>query len=39
MNQRVYPYVTAGQGTAKEVLDALAADWNATFKKYNRQQQ
>jgi multiple sugar transport system substrate-binding protein len=36
MNQRVYPYVTAGEGTAKEALDALAADWNATFKKYNR---
>ena len=26
----------ADQGTAKETLDALAADWNATFKKYNR---
>jgi len=38
MNQRVYPYVTAGEGTAKEVLDNLAADWNATFKKYNRVQ-
>jgi multiple sugar transport system substrate-binding protein len=25
-----------GQGTAKETLDALAADWNATFKKYGR---
>jgi multiple sugar transport system substrate-binding protein len=39
MNQRVYPYVTAGEGTAKEVLDNLAADWNATFKKYNRVQE
>ena len=39
MNQRVYPYITGDQGTAKEVLDALAADWNATFKKYNRVQQ
>ena len=38
MNQRVYPFVTAGQGTAKEALDNLAADWNATFKKYNRPQ-
>ena len=38
MNQRIYPYITAGQGTAKEALDALAADWNATFKKYNRVQ-
>jgi len=36
MNQRVYPYITGDQGTAKEVLDNLAADWNATFKKYNR---
>jgi multiple sugar transport system substrate-binding protein len=36
-NQRVYPYVTGDQGTAKETLDALAADWNATFKKYGRQ--
>ena len=36
MNQRIYPYITGDQGTAKEALDALAADWNATFKKYNR---
>ncbi|MER8810984.1 ABC transporter substrate-binding protein [Mesorhizobium australicum] len=36
-NQRVYPYVTGDSGTAKETLDALAADWNATFKKYGRQ--
>lgn len=39
MNQRVYPFVTGDQGTAKETLDALAGDWNATFKKYNRTQQ
>jgi multiple sugar transport system substrate-binding protein len=38
MNQRIYPYITAGQGTAKESLDALAGDWNATFKKYKRTQ-
>ena len=38
MNQRLYPYITGDQGTAKEALDALAADWNATFKKYNRVQ-
>ncbi len=24
------------EGTAKEALDALAADWKATFKKYGR---
>ena len=38
MNQRIYPYITGDQGTAKEALDALAADWNATFKKYGRVQ-
>lgn len=38
LNQRLYPYVTGDQGTAKEALDGLAGDWNATFKKYNRQQ-
>ena len=36
MNQRIYPYITSGEGTAKDVLDALAGDWNATFKKYGR---
>ncbi|WEX74797.1 extracellular solute-binding protein [Sinorhizobium numidicum] len=36
-NQRVYPYVTGDEGTARETLDALAADWNATFRKYGRQ--
>ncbi|MCO5064970.1 MAG: ABC transporter substrate-binding protein [Rhizobiaceae bacterium] len=38
LNQRVYPYVVNGQGTSKETLDALAADWDATFKKYGRHQ-
>jgi multiple sugar transport system substrate-binding protein len=38
MNERLYPYVVGGEGNAKEVLDQLAADWNATFKKYNRVQ-
>jgi len=37
-NHRVHPYVTGESGgTAKQTLDALAADWNATFKKYGRQ--
>jgi multiple sugar transport system substrate-binding protein len=36
MNQRIYPFITGGEGTAKEALDALSADWQATFKKYNR---
>src|SRR4051794_38100226 len=38
LNQRVYPYMIGGSGTAKETLDALAGDWNATFKKYGRVQ-
>jgi multiple sugar transport system substrate-binding protein len=33
MNDRVHPYVTTGAGTAKEVLDALAKDWEATLAK------
>ena len=37
-NQRIYPYIVGGEGTAKEVLDALTADWNETFKKYGRVQ-
>ncbi|MGN6305993.1 MAG: ABC transporter substrate-binding protein, partial [Mesorhizobium sp.] len=36
LNQRIYPYVVNGQGSAKEVLDALASDWDGTFKKYGR---
>ncbi len=36
MNQRIYPYIVGGEGTAKEALDALAADWTDTFKKYGR---
>ena len=36
-NHRVYPYITGqGRSTAKETLDALAADWDVTFKKYRR---
>ena len=35
-NQRVYPYVIGNQGTAKAALDLVAADWNASFKKYGR---
>ncbi len=35
-NQRLYPYVVGGEGSAKEVLDALAEDWKETFKKYGR---
>ena len=35
-NQRLYPYVVGDEGTAQEALDALAADWEATFEKYGR---
>jgi multiple sugar transport system substrate-binding protein len=38
LNQRVYPYIVGGEGTAKETLDALSTDWQATFKKYGRTQ-
>ena len=31
MNDRLHPYITTGEGSAKEVLDALAADWNKTL--------
>ena len=34
INNRAYPFIVGGEGTAQEVLDATAADWNATFKKY-----
>jgi len=37
-NERIYPYIVGDEGTAKEVLDALAADWTETFKKYGRVQ-
>ena len=37
-NARIYPYIVGGEGTAKEVLDALTADWTETFKKYGRVQ-
>jgi multiple sugar transport system substrate-binding protein len=37
-NERLYPYIVGGEGTAKEVLDALTADWTETFKKYGRVQ-
>jgi multiple sugar transport system substrate-binding protein len=37
-NDRLYPFVVGGEGTAKEALDALAADWKAIFTKYNRYQ-
>jgi multiple sugar transport system substrate-binding protein len=32
LNQRVHPFVVGGEGTAKETLDALAADWEATIE-------
>jgi multiple sugar transport system substrate-binding protein len=30
--KRLHDYVVAGQGTAKEALDALVADWTETFE-------
>ena len=33
MNDRIHPFVVDGQGTAKEALDGLAADWTATLEK------
>lgn len=37
-NQRLYPFIVGDEGTAQETLDALAADWEATFTKYGRGQ-
>lgn len=36
INNRVYPFVVGGEGTAKEALDGVAKDWSETFKKYGR---
>lgn len=36
LNQRVYPFIVGDEGTAKEVLDSLAADWKKIFQKYGR---
>jgi multiple sugar transport system substrate-binding protein len=36
INNRIYPYVVGGQGTAEEALNGLAEDWTATFEKYGR---
>jgi multiple sugar transport system substrate-binding protein len=36
LNKRISNFVQSDQGTAKEALDGLAADWEATFKKYGR---
>ena len=38
LNTRIYPHIVGGEGTSKEVLDGLAADWSATFAKYGRGQ-
>ncbi len=31
MNDRLHPYITTGEGTAQEALDALVGDWNKTL--------
>lgn len=35
-NQRLYPFIVGDEGSAQETLDALAADWAETFKRYGR---
>ena len=32
MQDRVHKYVIAGEGTAKEALDALVDDWTEVFE-------
>ena len=39
LNQRLYPYIVDGKGTAKEALDGVEADWTKTFNKYKRYSQ
>ena len=34
MQRNLHEYIVADKGTAKEALDRIAADWDATFKKY-----
>ena len=36
INNRIYPFIVGGEGSAKDALDGLAQDWTATFKKYGR---
>jgi len=31
MNDRLHPYITTGEGTAREALDGLVEDWNKTL--------
>ena len=31
MNDRLHPYITTGEGSAKEALDGLVEDWNRTL--------
>ena len=33
MNDRLHPYITTGEGSAKEALDALVKDWEKTLGK------
>jgi multiple sugar transport system substrate-binding protein len=36
INNRIYPFIVGGEGTAEDALNGLAEDWTATFKKYGR---
>jgi multiple sugar transport system substrate-binding protein len=38
LNQRIYPAIVGKEGDSKATLDALAKDWEVTFKKYGRTQ-
>ncbi len=37
IQRNAHEYVVADKGTAREALDRIAADWDATFKKYGYQ--
>ena len=39
LNQRLYPYIIDGKGTAKASLDGVEADWTSPFNKYKRYSQ
>jgi len=36
LNQRLYPFIVDGKGTATQALDGVEADWTKTFQKYKR---
>jgi multiple sugar transport system substrate-binding protein len=36
INNRIYPFIVGGEGTAEDALNGLAEDWTATFERYGR---